>query len=105
MSMMIAPGVYMVGGPELSDDKDACIYLVEGPGEAALIDAGAGDGLARVLDNIAKAGVEASRVKHLVITHCHVDHAGGAPGLKSRLGLQVICHKLCAVSAKKSMNL
>ena len=38
----IAPCVYQVGGGRLSDAEDCLVYLVEDPGAACLIDAGAG---------------------------------------------------------------
>jgi glyoxylase-like metal-dependent hydrolase (beta-lactamase superfamily II) len=92
----IVRGVFMVGGSALSDDKDASVYLVDGRDSAALIDAGAGDGTDDIIMNIEKAGVDPARVKTLILTHCHVDHSGGIPALKERLGLRTIAHARCA---------
>jgi glyoxylase-like metal-dependent hydrolase (beta-lactamase superfamily II) len=96
MTLEIAKGVFMVGGPELSNDRDACIYLVDGTDEAVLIDAGAGGGFDRVMSNIRAAGLEVSRVKHLILTHCHVDHSGGVPRYQAMVGVKVISHARCA---------
>jgi glyoxylase-like metal-dependent hydrolase (beta-lactamase superfamily II) len=86
----------MVGGSAISDDKDASVYLVDGTDAAALIDAGAGDGTDAVIRNIEKTGVDPARIKTLVLTHCHVDHSGGIPGLCERLGVRTVSHARCA---------
>ncbi len=96
MIEVIARGIFQVGGEGLSSGGDAAIYLVDGGNECALIDAGTGEGGEYVIRNVERAGVDPSRIKYLVITHCHIDHAGGAPGLKERLGLTTICHEKCA---------
>jgi glyoxylase-like metal-dependent hydrolase (beta-lactamase superfamily II) len=83
----------MVGGLDLSAAGDASVYLVDGPGRAVLIDAGTGQGEAEVARNIEAAGVPAAKISHLVLTHCHIDHSGGIPGLKQRFGLKVIAHQ------------
>jgi len=86
----------MVGGSALSDDKDAGVYLVDGKDGAVLIDAGAGDGTGDIVRNIGKAGVDPARIKSLILTHCHVDHSGGIPGLQKRLGVRTVSHARCA---------
>ncbi|WP_067464107.1 MBL fold metallo-hydrolase [Actinomadura macra] len=79
-------------GFDLTDPLDCHVYLVRGTRGAALIDAGAGASagpLARRL--LAAAGPAGDR--HLLLTHGHADHAGGAaelarlvPGLDVRAG-------------------
>ena len=86
----------MVGDSQLSHPKDACAYLIDGAESAALIDAGAGDDPAAILNNINAAGVEPSRIKWILITHCHIDHVGGINYLRRATGAQVMCHVLCA---------
>ncbi|MFO8056456.1 MAG: MBL fold metallo-hydrolase [bacterium] len=93
--MEIAKGVYQVGGAGVSAGGDAAAYLVDGEKEAVLIDAGTGEATQRLVENISRTGVEPSRVGILVLTHCHVDHSGGALELKQKLGLSVACHKEC----------
>ncbi len=70
---------------------DAHVYLVDGGSELALIDVGCGerDSLERILANIADDALEVSRLRHLLLTHWHPDHAGGASLARSRLGLRV----------------
>jgi glyoxylase-like metal-dependent hydrolase (beta-lactamase superfamily II) len=53
-------------------------FLLRGDGEAALIETGPGSTVPALLDAVAKAGVAAEEVRHLLVTHVHLDHAGGA---------------------------
>jgi len=81
--MKIAEDLYQVGGASLSDGSDAAIYLVRGRTGSALIDAGTGDGHARVMKNIQEAGVRPGDIAYIFLTHCHYDHTGGAHLLRS----------------------
>lgn len=84
----------MVGSGEigLSDPWDAHVYLLDGGDEAALIDAGCGqrDSIERILANIRADGIDPARLKKLLLTHWHPDHAGGAARWRQYLaGVQV----------------
>ncbi|AGL01220.1 hypothetical protein [Desulfoscipio gibsoniae] len=35
-----AEGMYIVGGPQITDERDCCLYLMDGGTEPALVDAG-----------------------------------------------------------------
>jgi len=85
--------VYMVGGPDITDGRDCCVYLVDGGGELALIDAGLGYSYQEILNNIAKMGLDGSRLKYVVATHGHIDHIGGLHCFQP-LGAKVVCHEL-----------
>jgi len=92
--MRLTPEVYLVGGGPtfafgLSSDPDCHVYLVDGGEELALIDCGMGDGdsLDRIVENIREEGLDPSRLRHLLLTHYHIDHAGGAAGLQERFDL------------------
>lgn len=94
--MRLSPEVYLVGGGPtfafgLSDDPDCHVYLVDGGGEYALIDCGLGDGASidRITENIAREGLDLSRLTSLILTHYHMDHAGGAASFRERFGLRV----------------
>ena len=73
------------GGFDLTDPFDCHVYLVDGGDEAALVDAGIGRATDAVLANVAAAGVAPEAVRHLLLTHVHPDHAGGAASLRERL--------------------
>lgn len=91
--MRLTDRVYVVGsgslGFDLTDEYDCNIYLLDGGGEAALIDAGAGRDVPSILKIIESDGVPLDRVRYLLLTHAHADHAGGAARLREELGLQV----------------
>jgi len=91
----ICKGVWQVGGSPLTGGGDCLAYLVEsGEGSAVLVDAGVGPGFAHILDNAMSAGFQPSGISHLVLTHCHIDHAGGAHRFKELVGGRIIAHSL-----------
>ncbi len=94
--MEITSEIFQVGGGYLTSPEDAAIYLVRIGDEAALVDSGCGNGFERLITNIRETGTDPSKIKYLLITHCHFDHTGGAAELKERIGLQTVAHKLDA---------
>lgn len=95
--MRVTSEVYLVGGGTrsafgLSNDPDGHIYLIDGGDEMALVECGMGmgDSLDRVIANIEAEGLDLGRLRYLLLTHYHMDHAGGAAQFRSRLGLEVI---------------
>lgn len=92
----IAENVFQVGGSALTRPEDAAIYLLRFGDEAALIDAGCGQGTSRLLSNIEDVGVSPSSVTTLLLTHCHFDHTGGAKAIRDALGCRVVAHALDA---------
>ncbi len=95
--MRILDDLWQVGGDGFSGPSDAAVYLVRSGPEAALIDAGCGDGHARVMDNIARCLPGGCRVSCLLLTHCHFDHSGGAEALRQALGCPITAHQLDAL--------
>jgi glyoxylase-like metal-dependent hydrolase (beta-lactamase superfamily II) len=53
-------------------------YLIDGPKGAVLVDPGSGSVENEVIEGIRRAGRPLGEVSHLLLTHCHVDHARGA---------------------------
>lgn len=95
--MKITSGIFQVGGLRESDSSDAAIYLVTSGGEAALVDAGTGDGMDRVMQNIRDTGTDPSIIRYLFLTHCHYDHTGGANRVRAATGCRIVAHELDAV--------
>ncbi len=56
---------------------DAAHLIVE-KGRGAFIDCGVNDSLPRMLGALEQAGLQASDIDWLILTHVHLDHAGGA---------------------------
>ena len=95
--MRLTDEVYVVGGGTsnafgLTNDPDCHIYLVDGGDELALIDCGIGEGdsIDRLMANVRAEGLDPSRITKLLLTHYHMDHAGGAARMRERLGLDVV---------------
>lgn len=53
-------------------------YLVVDEGVAALVDSGINASLPMVLATLAQRGLAVDDVRYLILTHVHLDHAGGA---------------------------
>ena len=69
--------VHRIAGPDMTDQHDCAAYLLD-LGEPVLIDCGSGFAHNRVLANIRASGHNPEQIRHLILTHCHVDHIGGA---------------------------
>ena len=87
--MRLSERIYLVGsgsnGFDLTDPFDCHVYLLDGGDELALIDTGAGMGAEAIIANVKQDGFDPERIRHLVLTHGHGDHAGGAGRLRSLL--------------------
>lgn len=82
--MRLNQDVYLVGGGPfngfgISNDMDSHIYALDGGSEIALIDCGMAtkDSIERIFNNLSNDGLEPSKIKHIFITHYHIDHCGG----------------------------
>jgi glyoxylase-like metal-dependent hydrolase (beta-lactamase superfamily II) len=86
----LADRIHLVGsgsmGFDLTDPYDCHIFLLDGGDELALVDAGSGMGAEAVLENVRADGFDPARIRQLVLTHAHVDHAGGAARFRELLG-------------------
>jgi len=92
----VCDGVWLVGGPEMTDPSDCCVYLIQFAEELALIDAGAGESVSHIMENVESLKLDPKLVKKLILTHCHIDHIGGANEFKSRLGCEIIAQEKTA---------
>jgi glyoxylase-like metal-dependent hydrolase (beta-lactamase superfamily II) len=94
--MRLAERIHLVGsgtmGFDLTDPYDCHIFLLDGGDELALIDTGAGMGVDAVVENIRGDGFDPARIRQIVLTHAHVDHAGGVAKARSLLpDASVLC--------------
>ncbi len=60
-------------------------YLIVENGRAAFVDCGLNSSLPRLLHALAEAGCTPGQVDWLILTHVHLDHAGGAGQLLAQL--------------------
>lgn len=91
----IMDNIFQVGGPSLTDIRDGAIYLLD-LGGPVLIDSGSGFGFEKTIENIGSLGFHPSDISSIILTHCHVDHAGGAHLFKENFGTTLIMHELDA---------
>jgi len=96
----IVKDVFVVGGPDITDDRDGCIYLIS-LGELILIDTGAGWSVDQIIHNVQSLGLDGKNLKKILLTHCHIDHIGGAPEIRKRFGSKIYAHNLDAPPMEK----
>lgn len=72
-------------------------YLVVENGRGAFVDSGTTHSLPRHLAALAAAGLDVGDVDWLILTHAHLDHAGGAGALIQALpNARLLAHPRCA---------
>ncbi len=76
----IAPGVTLVDTGYVRPGV-AASYVVRGDRSAAIVETASAPCVPRILAGLAAAGVSLDDVSHVVVTHVHLDHAGGAGAL------------------------
>jgi glyoxylase-like metal-dependent hydrolase (beta-lactamase superfamily II) len=69
---LIAEGVYLIGGPDVSRGDDATSFIVDFGGELVMIDAGAGGSSRMLQKNIEDAGFDPRTISTLILTHNHI---------------------------------
>jgi glyoxylase-like metal-dependent hydrolase (beta-lactamase superfamily II) len=80
----VAPGVHLVDTGYTQPRLAAC-YLVKGRRSAAVVETGHVHAVPRILAALAQAGIARETVSHVIVTHVHLDHAGGAGALMQAL--------------------
>lgn len=73
----------------MSHPNDCNVYGIDCGGEFVLIDAGVGRETETIVDNLVSDGIELRQVRHLFLTHGHLDHSGRAAYLRDELKLRV----------------
>jgi hydroxyacylglutathione hydrolase len=61
------------------------VHVIVEDGRAAIVDTGTSHAASRVLAALAARGIAAAQVDFVILTHVHLDHAGGAGQLMARL--------------------
>ncbi len=96
-------GIYRVAGPDITDYRDCNVYLLD-VGEPVLIDSGFGAAVDRMIANIEGAGLDPAGLSSVILTHCHIDHMGGARALRDRFGARLVMHELDAEIVERGDN-
>lgn len=82
--MYVDPSIFTIDTAFQRNDFDAAYLIVE-QGRAAFIDCGTGLAVPAMLAALERAGCTPEQVDWLVLTHVHLDHAGGAGLLMQQL--------------------
>ena len=80
----VAPGVVLVDTGYVRP-RLAAAWIVRGKGSAAVVETGNAAAVPRILAAVEGAGLRREDVSHVVVTHVHLDHAGGAGALLREL--------------------
>ena len=89
-----------MGSSDISDSRDCSVYLMD-LGDLVLVDAGAGPGFNKIVANIEGLGFDPAKISTLILTHCHIDHVGGAHMFKEKYGPKIVMHDLDARVVEK----
>lgn len=80
----------------LSEEHDCNVYLINAVDGLIMIDAGAGIAPENIAENVESLGYSPTQISHLLLTHGHADHAGGAAYFKAEYDLAVCAGSLTA---------
>jgi len=62
----------------------AASHLIVENGEAAFVDVGPSPACELLLEGLNSLGLQPENVRYIILTHIHLDHAGGASSLMQR---------------------
>jgi len=102
--MEIVEGIYKVDEASANMAHSNVYLLIEGD-ELIVIDTGTAGNAKKIVDYVQKMGRQPSNVSTIILTHCHMDHAGSVKELKGLTGAKVAVHEEEAdcVSGKKPL--
>jgi glyoxylase-like metal-dependent hydrolase (beta-lactamase superfamily II) len=98
--MKLADGLYLVAsgasGTSLTHDSDCNSYAIDCGSGIALIDCGAGFEPNRIIEELVADGLSPASLRHLLLTHYHLDHCGGAGWFRDQFRLNIAASALTA---------
>jgi glyoxylase-like metal-dependent hydrolase (beta-lactamase superfamily II) len=85
--------VHLIDALHLGRPDVICIALVEcGPNELLLVDSGPESVFDAVVEGVRKLGFQPDNVCHLLASHVHLDHTGGAWRWAKEFGTKIYAH-------------
>ncbi len=81
----VADGIYVIDSLYLDLEEMASCYLLEDDGELAFVETNTNYAVPLLLKGVTELGFSLDQVKYVILTHIHLDHAGGAGLLMERL--------------------
>jgi glyoxylase-like metal-dependent hydrolase (beta-lactamase superfamily II) len=77
LNLSTSPGIWQISLPFQGEEEIIGSYVMADNDELAIIDPGPASTANALLAALREAGFEPSSVTHLLLTHIHLDHAGG----------------------------
>ena len=84
----IQPGLHQISLPGVN-----AFLLDSGSGGLTLVDAGVSHDATGIRGAVRSLGRDIGEVRHILVTHCHPDHAGGLAKLKSLTSARIYMHR------------
>ena len=99
----VAPGVHRVSVPLPFPPREVAAWVIEGDDGHVLVDTGIDTPPARdaLRDAAWEIGVTPQSLRHVVLTHAHIDHYGLAGRLKELTGAELAMHTLTDLDCEK----
>ncbi len=91
MLEQINESIHLIDLNFLGHSQAIAAYLLRGEQEAALVEVGPASTVNTLLHALEQAGVSPSQLRHLLVTHIHLDHAGALGVLMQRLP-EAVCY-------------
>jgi glyoxylase-like metal-dependent hydrolase (beta-lactamase superfamily II) len=76
-------------------------FLLDTGDGLALIDTGLAGSAPKILDAVRSIGRQPAEIRHILVTHCHSDHAGGLAELKRLTGAPATMHPTDAAMVRQ----
>ncbi len=103
---LIGP-VFLVGGQDYNmtyldwPANDCNTYLIDTGDPLVLVDCGCGESLSAILGNVKEMGFRPRDITHVLLTHAHLPHAGGAEAMR-RNGAQILASAQAAAVVRRA---
>jgi len=106
MAQQMADGVYQIDTKPMGIGEIIASYLVVGSDATALIDPGFSCSVDANVEAIREIGIDPEGIDYIVLTHSHIDHAGGVGALAQKArGATVAAHQRGAFYLKNAFKI
>ncbi len=102
--MRIVDGIYLVGGDGYNLSSGCNVYVVDAGDELFLIDIGHKSDVKSIEENLMEEGMKPKDISIILITHSHLDHAGGAAEAKQAFNSKIAANELTAKNLEVSLQ-